>query len=403
LNKKTIIAIALVLTAMFTFSAFAGGVLLGRKFENDRHQEWKAPYDLSKARHVMAIIDQSYVDKVAQSKLQEGAVKGIIDALGDPFTHYLEAKSFESFNEETDGFFDGVGIYISQNKNKELVVVAPIEESPAEKAGVKANDIIVKIDGKEVKGMTEDQAVDKIRGKRGTQVVLAMRRKGEKQLLEFKLTRDKITFPNVTSKKMSDGIGYIRIHQFNSETSPELVKKYGKLKNDGIKGLILDLRGNPGGVLEEAVRVGSVWIDKGTIVKVKKPRTGEVEPLYALGGADTKTPVVVLVDGNSASASEIVAGALQDYKRGILIGETTFGKASVQTVIKLEDGSGILLTTNKYYTPKDRMIHKKGIKPDIVVKADPKSKQDTQMQKAVEVIKELMSGKRKLKTVSIDG
>lgn len=402
MNKKGIIAVAAILSLMLIFSALAGGILLGRKFEKDRHAEWKTPYDLSKAQHVMAIIDQSYVDKVAKNKLQEGAVKGIIDALDDPFTHYLEAKSFESFNEETNGFFDGVGIYISQNKNKELVVVAPIEDSPAEKAGVKANDIIVKIDSEEVKDMTEDQAINKIRGKRGTQVVLAMRRTGEKKLLDFKLTRDKITFPNVTSKKKSDGIGYIRIHQFNSETSPELAKKYNKLIEDGIKGLVLDLRGNPGGVLEEAVRVGSLWIEKGPIVKVKKPRTGEVEPLYALGGADTKTPIVVLVDGNSASASEIVAGAIQDYKRGILVGETTFGKASVQTVMTLEDGSGILLTTNKYYTPKDRMIHKKGIKPDITIKGDPKSNKDEQMLRAEEVIKELMSGKRKLKTVSID-
>jgi carboxyl-terminal processing protease len=400
LNKKVVVVISAILAFMVAFSAFAGGVIIGRNIEAKNHPEWGSEYslskfDLSKAQHVMAIIDKDFVDKVPQKKLQEGAVKGMIEALGDPFTHYLEAKSFESFSEETKGSFDGVGLYISQNKKKELVVVAPIEGSPAEKAGVKTNDIIIKIDGAETKTMSEDEAINKIRGERGTQVIIEVRREGEKELLKFTLTREKIKFPNVTSKELKDKIGYVKIHQFNSETSSELAEKYAALREKGIKGVILDLRGNPGGVLDEAVNVGSVWIEKGPIVKVKKPRTGEEEPLMAHGGADTTTQLVVLVDKNSASASEIVSGALQDYKRGILVGETTFGKACVQTVTPLEDGSGILLTTNMYYTPKDRMIHKKGIKPDIVIKADPKAKEDVQLIKAEEVLRELMSGKRK--------
>jgi carboxyl-terminal processing protease len=401
LNKKTAVAIGAILSVMLIFIVFAGGIVLGRKLENTKHPEWQTPYDLSKAQHMMALIDKDYVDKVNMDKLKEGAVQGIVDALNDPFTNYFNTKSYKSFTEDMNGSFSGVGIIFQQDKKtKELIVVEPIEGSPAEKAGVKAKDVIVKINSEPTKGMNQDTAVGKIKGKVGTQVTLSMRRDNAKKLIDFKLIRAEIILPNVTSKMLKNKIGYVRIHDFNAKTSDKLVEKYNTLLDQDMRGLILDLRGNPGGILDEAVRVGSVWIDKGVIVSIKRPRTGDTSPEYALGGADTKTPVVVLVDKYSASASEIVSGALQDYERAILIGETTFGKACVQTVTPLDDGSGISLTTDYYYTPKGRMIHKKGIRPDIVVKADAKSKEDVQMKKATEVIEELISGKRKLKKAS---
>lgn len=236
------------------------------------------------------------------------------------------------------------------------------------------------------------------------------------------MTRAQINIPNVSSEKLDNDIGYLRLHQFNEQTKVDLRKHYNDLKSQKVKGVILDLRNNPGGILEQSVDVGSMWIKSGPIVKVKS-RTGHVESHNAAGGADEKMPLVVLVNKGSASAAEIVAGALQDYGRAIIIGETTFGKASVQTVINLSDGSGLLLTTDKYLTPKGRLIHKKGIKPDIVVKFDPhedkgdtgksgedkevlpeddprKPLRDIQLDKAKEVLRELISGKRKLKEAS---
>ena len=351
---------------------------------------------VQKVEEVMQIIDHAYVERVSEKKLIDGAVEGMIGALNDPFTHYLDRTHYDVFKEETSGHFDGVGIMLDVTKDKELVVVSPIDGTPAAKAGVKANDIITKIDNKPTKGMSSDQAVKLIRGKRGTKVVLTMRRESVKEPLVFNLIRDKIDIPNVSHKVLEGNIGYLRLHQFNEQTSSDLKKHYNELKAAGVKGVIFDLRNNPGGILEEAVEVGSMWIPSGPIVKIKS-RTGYVDSKNALGSADETMPLVVLVNKGSASASEIVAGALQDDRRAILVGETTFGKASVQTVIDLSDGSGILLTTDKYLTPKGRMIHKKGIKPDIEVKFDHKAKEDIQRDKAIEVLKELISGKRKLK------
>jgi len=398
LDRKSVVAGAL-LAILVVFSSFSAGMFYGRYNEHKRAEKYAQELpSVRKVQEVQEIIDQAYVEEVSDKALINGAVKGMIEALDDPYTHYLDASCFSAFKEEASGEFEGVGIVIS-SKNNEIVVVSPIEGTPAEKAGIKANDVIAKINDKETKGMTTDDAVKLIKGKSGTKVTLTMRREGEKKPLAFELVRTKIHIPNVSSRKIDGQIGYLRLNQFNEQTSDDLSKAYDKLKSEGAKGVILDLRNNPGGILDEAVELGSMWVKSGAIVKIKN-RDGDIESRDASGNADTETQLVVLVNKGSASASEILAGALQDYKRAVIVGETTFGKASVQTVINLSDGTGILLTTDKYLTPKERMIHKKGIKPDVVVKVDEKDKEDIQLNKATEIMKELLSGKRQLKAAS---
>lgn len=402
MERRSFVVVATVLAILIVFAFFAGGMLLGKYLEQRKAEAYAQGLpSVQKVQEVRQIIDHAYVEPVSDKKLINGAVKGMLEALNDPYTHYLDATHFKAFQEETSGHFDGVGILVSMNKNKELVVVSPMEGTPAARAGIKPNDVIIKINDKDIKGQTENQSIKMIRGKRGTKVTLTVRREGAKEPLVFNLIREQINIPNVTSKELPEKLGYVRVHQFNETTSDDVEKKYSELKAKGIQGFILDLRGNPGGILDEAVNLSSLWIKEGPIVKIKS-REGEIERRDAIGGADTKMPLVVLVDKNSASASEIVSGSLQDYGRAIVVGETTFGKASVQTVINLSDGSGILLTTDHYLTPKGRLIHKKGIKPDVEVKVDPKAAKepgakDVQLEKAQQVIQELMSGKRKLK------
>ena len=401
MDRKVIAATGVALAFLVVFATFAGGMFLGQTLERQKTEAYREGLpSVQKIQEVFSIIDHAYVEEVSDKKLINGAVEVMLEALDDPYTHYFDKTHFDSFIEETTGHFDGVGIVISENKDKELVVISPIDGTTADKAGIKENDVITKIDDKATKGKSSDEAVKLIRGKRGTKVKLTIRREGSKETLVFNLVREQINIPNVSSEKIDGDIGYLRLHQFNEQTQADLKKHYEELKAEKVKGVVFDLRNNPGGILEQSVDVGSLWIKSGAIVKVKS-RTGQVESRNASGGADEEMPLVILVNKGSASAAEIVAGAMQDYKRAVIVGETTFGKASVQTVINLSDGSGILLTTDKYLTPKGRMIHKKGIKPDIVIKFDPhKDKEDVQLKKAEEVLRELISGKRVLKAAS---
>ncbi|HEY3375742.1 MAG TPA: S41 family peptidase [Candidatus Aquicultor sp.] len=402
MERKTLVAAIIILAVLVVFSSFAGGMFLGKSIEQRYAQDYASDIpSVDKVGEVLQIIDHAYVDPVSDRKLVNGAVQGMVDAIGDPFTHYLDATHFKAFNEETSGHFDGIGVVVSEGKTKELVVVKPIEGTPAARAGIKANDVIVKIGDKATRGMDQESAVKLIKGKAGTKVTLTIRREGEKKLLTFTLVREQINVPNVTSKMLKNQVGYARIEQFNQRTGEDLKKEFDKLSGEGMKGFILDLRQNPGGIVDEAVNVGSQFIQSGPIVKIKS-KTGQIDSRDATGGADTTTPVVVLVDKGSASASEIVSGALQDYKRAVIVGTTTFGKASVQTVIRLSDGSGILLTTDHYLTPAGRMIHKKGIKPDVIVKFKKTDKTDVQLEKAQQVVQDLISGKMKLEPVSPD-
>lgn len=402
MGKKNVLLVAL-LAVLVVFSSFTAGIFMGRYLEEKKVEKYAQDLpSVQKVAEVLSIINHGYVEPVSDKKLIDGAVNGMIKALDDPYTHYQEAQCFSAFNEEMSGHFYGIGVNLSNSKSPdgELVVEYPIPGTPAEKAGIEAKDIIAKIGDKSTKGMDINTAVKLIRGDKGTKVSLTIKREGVKNPMVFDLVREQINLPNVFSKKLDNDIGYIQIYEFNGETSNEVKKQYDKLKSEGIKGLILDLRNNPGGMLDEAVNLASLWIPDGPIVKTKS-RTGHEQERDAIGGADTKMPLVVLVNKGSASASEIVSGALQDYGRAVIVGETTFGKACVQSVITLSDGSGLLLTTERYYTPKGRMIQKKGIKPDIVVKFDHKAKTDAQLNKAEEVIREFISGKRQIKIAKI--
>jgi len=297
------------------------------------------------------------------------AIRGMLASLDDPYTRFLDPKEFKEMQIDTSGELTGVGIQISLDKDsKDIVVVSPIEGTPASRAGVQPKDVIVSIDGQSTKGMTTEDAVKLIRGKEGSEVTLGLRRKG--QVVQVPLVRARIEIHAVTSQLNTSPsgrkVGYIRLKQFNANAAKEMRAAIRKLENEGADGYVLDLRSNPGGLLEASVDIARQWINEGTIVSTKT-RDGIQDVRRATGNALTKRPVVVLVNEGSASASEILSGALQDNHRGQLVGQKTFGKGLVQSVRGLADGSGMTVTIAKYLTPSGTDIHKNGIKPDVAI------------------------------------
>ncbi|PMP69844.1 MAG: peptidase S41 [Calditerrivibrio nitroreducens] len=315
------------------------------------------------------IVERKYVEPIDTKKLIQGAIKGMLSEL-DPHSNYMDEKAFENFKTEIKGEFGGLGITIGI-KDKILTIIAPIEDTPAYRAGLKAGDKIIKIDGKPTSNITIDEAVNKLRGTPGTSVTITILRSSMPKPFDVTLVREIIKVKTVKFMEKDD-IGYLRLTQFNESASSELSEALDKLKKDGVKGLILDLRNNPGGLLDEAVNVASMFIKPGKTVVFTKERN-EKNNMYLksknMRVSEYELPMVVLINGGSASASEIVSGALQDYKRAVIMGTTSFGKASVQTTFNLSDGSAIKLTTAKYYTPSGRSIQGVGIKPDIEVKS----------------------------------
>lgn len=335
----------------------------------------------------MQIIKARYVEDVPVDTLMTGAIKGMVNSLGDPHSIYMDAKMYKEFMIETEGSFGGVGIVLGA-KEKVLTVISPIEGTPGEKAGIKSGDEIVKIDGQDTKGLALDEAVSKIRGPEGTQVTLTIRRGQE--VKDYTLTRSNIQIKTVSGKMLPDHIGYIRLSMFNENTGSDLMKKYQELEKEGMKAIVLDLRDNPGGLLDESVKVANKFVPKGPVVSVitrdgrRDTSTSNLEAV--------KYPCVVLVNGGSASASEIVAGAIQDTGSGTLVGTKTYGKGSVQTLMRLDGGAAIKLTIAKYYTPKDRSINGIGIEPDVKVELPEHTQpgqevKDIQLDKAVEIVK----------------
>lgn len=339
---------------------------------------------LFKALH---IIKSRYVEDVPVDTLMTGAVKGMVNSLGDPHSIYMDPKMYKEFMIETEGSFGGVGIVLGA-KDKVLTVISPIEGTPGEKAGIKSGDEIVKIDGQDTKGLALDEAVSKIRGPEGTKVTLTIRRGQETK--DYALTRSNIQIKTVSGKMLPDNIGYIRISMFNENTGSDLAKKYQELEKEGMKAIVLDLRDNPGGLLDESVKVANKFVPKGPVVSVitrdgrRDTSTSNLEAV--------KYPCAVLINGGSASASEIVAGAVQDTGAGTLVGTKSYGKGSVQTLMRLDKDDAIKLTIAKYYTPKDRSINGIGIEPDVKVEL-PEHVQpglevkDVQLDKAVEIVK----------------
>ena len=310
------------------------------------------------------------------------AIRGMLASLDDPYTRFLDPKEFKDMQIQTSGELMGVGIQISLDKDsKEIVVVSPIEGTPASRAGVQPKDVIVSIDGKSTKGMTTEDAVKLIRGKEGTEVVLGLRRKGA--VVSVPLVRARIEIHAVESQlNTTDGgekIGYIRLKQFNANAAKDMRAAIRKFEAEGANGYVLDLRSNPGGLLEASVDIARQWLDEGTIVSTKT-RTGIQDVRRATGSALTQRPVVVLVNEGSASASEILSGALQDNKRAQLVGQKTFGKGLVQSVRGLSDGSGLTVTIAKYLTPNGVDIHKNGIKPDVAVAMSDKEIESLQLE-----------------------
>ncbi|HEY3368902.1 MAG TPA: S41 family peptidase [Symbiobacteriaceae bacterium] len=349
--------------------------------------------DYKRIEQVRKEIDQNFLTPPATDKLTEGALKGMVEATGDRYSAYFTPKEYAQFLDQLKSTMSGIGVYVELSAKTGLVtVVSPMKGTPGEQAGLRAGDAIIAVDGKDVHGLTLEDAVDMIRGPKGTQVKLKVMREGTDNPLEFLVTRATIELPSVEAKMVdpAHGVGYIQILQFKENVSQRVSKSMSDLKAQGMTRLILDLRQDPGGLLEEAINVSSIFVPKGTPVVFVDGREGK-QTYNSKGATDAfDMPLLVLVDNGSASASEIVAGALKDLKIGTLMGVKTFGKGSVQTFHTLPDGSGIKLTTAHYLTAGGISIHEKGIDPDIVKenpkKVVPGDPGDVQLQEAIKYI-----------------
>jgi len=338
----------------------------------------------------LSLVRSEYVDDVKSKDLMYGALKGMVQSL-DKFSEFMDPESYAEMKVETEGEFGGIGIEIAI-KDDLLTVIAPIEDTPAFKVGVQAGDRIVKINKDITRGITLSEAVKKLRGKAGTQVSITVLREAENKLLDFAITRDIIKVKSIKNPKiLEDKIGYIKLSVFQERSARDLEDALVELEKQGMDSLILDLRNDPGGLLNVAAEVAGKFLPTGEMIVYTKGRNNRQDMEFRVKEKKPRIgyPMVVLVDAGSASGSEIVAGALQDHKRAVLVGVKTFGKGSVQTVIPLSDGSAIRLTTSKYYTPSGRSIHGQGIVPDIVVERERAKKQEDEKQKPEEIFEKL--------------
>jgi carboxyl-terminal processing protease len=385
-------ALLVVLTLSIGGSAVSKGTDSGATYEQ-----------LRLFTEVLSIVQNQYVDEVPPKDLIYSAIKGTLRGL-DPHSSFLDPESYHEMQVETSGSFGGLGIEITL-KDDVLTVVAPIEGTPAYRAGLQTGDRIVKIDGLSTKDMQLSDAVKRMRGKPGTKVTVTIAREGWTEPKDFELAREQIRVQSVRAHDLGGGVAYLKLRQFQEQSPGDMSAALDKASKAGMKALILDLRNNPGGLLTAAVEVTEEFIDDGKLVVYTEGRVRNQNMRFSAHAKKSypNLPMVVLVNQGSASASEIVAGALQDWGRAIIVGAQTFGKGSVQTIIPLSDGSGLRLTTAKYYTPKGRSIHGKGITPDIVVEIpketavrdraqpvlDPleELRKDVQVQRAIDVIK----------------
>jgi carboxyl-terminal processing protease len=341
---------------------------IGTGFYRDLSAKSEDAYEELKVfSDVIELIEREYVDEVDTKDLIQKAIQGMVHSL-DPHSSLLPQEAFEDLQIDTKGKFTGIGIHITMQDGF-VTVISPIEDTPAYKAGIKARDRIIKVDGKPTKDLRE--AVDMMRGPKGTSVEVTILREGVKKPLEFELIRDVIPIQSVKSIVLKPGYGFIRLSNFTGTTTAEMEKALKKLESgaEPLKGLVLDLRNNGGGLLNQSLKVADLFIDEGQILSIKGRNPKNTKEFDAsVSSVKRNYPLVVLINGGSASASEIVAGALQDHKRALVLGTTSFGKGSVQTVETLRDGSGLKLTIARYYTPSGRSIQAKGIQPDIYLK-----------------------------------
>lgn len=342
--------------------------------------------EINRILQVGLYVKTLYLEDAPVKQLLEGAARGMVESLQDPYSVFMNEKEYKELTRYIQGSIGGIGIYVGI-KDKNFVVASPIEGTPAYKAGIKREDIIIKIDGIYTSELEYDEAINMMRGEPGTQVQISIMREGVSQLLDFTLTREIIDVPSVESEMLSDRIGYLRLKVFSSNTDQAVKKQLDDLKTQGMQGLVLDLRENPGGDLDAAVNIARLFIPEGPIVYTVN-KYGKTEVYATSEGPGLNMPLAVLVNGGSASASEVLSGAIKDTGSGILVGEKTFGKGIVQGVFPLARGEGLKLTTSKYLTPNKIDIHEKGIEPNIIVPADTSAKEDAQLKKAVEVVKE---------------
>ncbi|SJZ84051.1 carboxyl-terminal processing protease [Cetobacterium ceti] len=323
---------------------------------------------LKEMSDIMDLLRENYVgDKEpTRATLLHGALKGMLESLDDPHSNYFTAEEMESFQEDIKGKYPGVGMVIQKKPDEPLVVVSPIEDTPAYNAGLKAKDKIIAIDGDSTYKLTSEQCVKKLKGEPGSEVKLTVYRDSAKETKEVTLKRAIIQLKYVKSRMIDKNIGYLRLTQFGENVYPDVRKALEGLQKDGAKGIVLDLRSNPGGALDQAIKIASMFIKDGRIVSTKG-KVGEEQVSNRTGKYYGDFPLVVLINEGSASASEIVSGAIKDHKRGLLIGEKSFGKGSVQTLVPLPDGDGIKVTIAKYYTPSGVCINGTGIEPDVKV------------------------------------
>jgi carboxyl-terminal processing protease len=343
---------------------------------------------------VLETIKNEYVDEIDQAEIMDSAINGVLQSL-DPYSAYMSPKSFDGMRTDTKGEFGGLGIEIGMESGV-VKVIAPIDDTPAANAGIKSGDYIVKINNEQVQGKSLTEAVELMRGPIGSEINLTVRRRNKKKVLEFKIKRAVIEVKSVVAKIIGDKkkIGYLRLKSFNENSGEQLLKNINKFeKNNNLNGYILDLRNNPGGLLSQAISITDFFLDDGEIVSTKGRKISETRKFFSKKG-DTINgkPLIVIINNGSASASEIVSGALKDHKRAIILGENTYGKGSVQSIIPLKNGGGIRLTISKYYLPSGKSISNVGVLPDIFVEEfgdDFKinSKTDNQLQYAIDLLK----------------
>ncbi len=346
-----------------------------------------------KMSYIMNLLDSYYVEDIQNEELLEGAYYGMVSSIGDPYTSYLTIDQVNQFRESTNGSFMGVGINVIADLEKGvLTVISPIPNTPAESAGIKPGDTIIKVDGKDVVGLDSNEVISLIKGEENTEVTITVIR--DEKELDFTMNRENVEVPSIYGKMLDDNLAYIEISGFKVNTYEQFVEEYERLMSEGAKGLIIDVRDNPGGVLEVVNKIADEIIPKGIIVYTIDKDGNRID--YKSDANHINVPLVVLVNGNSASASEILAGAVQDSKTGVLVGTQTFGKGLVQNLYPLPDGSAVKITIQKYYTPKGVCIQGEGIEPDYITELPEgkfkatitDSKEDTQLQKAIEVLKE---------------
>lgn len=399
IKKRNFIFVLVTAMLIGVFSSGAGFFIWSKATDQMiiSSQEYKAytkvKEDYGKLSALQAMIEQYYYTDVDEDKLYEGIYKGLFAGLDDPYSYYMNASEYENLQISTTGEFSGVGVTLAADSEGYICVVAPIEDTPAAKAGIRPGDRITKVDGVSYSGAQLDEAVQKMRGPAGQTVTLTVLRDGKEK--EYTMKRANIVMQTVKSELLDGDIAYIRITSFEKNTAEDFRKALRDFEVAGVKGLIVDLRDNPGGLVDSAVAVADELLPAGTVAYTQN-RQGDKE-YYKTKGSGTNLPYVLLINGGSASASEILAGAVQDNKGGTLVGTTSYGKGIIQSITPLEDGSGaaVKMTILQYFSPNGNVIHKKGITPDYVVELpegtivneDLDRKDDSQLQKAVEILK----------------